>query len=68
MLYEHDFSADKIKENVRDLFIVNSWIGVRVGDLFTISKEHIRNNSIILRTEKPKSLWKYLYTLLPKRF
>lgn len=40
-LYRHDFSKNKRLEQVRDLFIFGSFVGLRFSDYSTIKPEHI---------------------------
>lgn len=45
-LNEFDFSYDKEKELIRDVFIFQCVIGCRVGDLFSMTKDSLQNGFV----------------------
>ncbi|WP_297085798.1 site-specific integrase [uncultured Draconibacterium sp.] len=50
--YEHDFSADKRLEQVRDLFCFAAFTGQRWGDIANFNKADIVGDSWIFKAEK----------------
>lgn len=51
-LYNFDFSNEPEKDKVRDLFVASCWLGLRISDLLSVTKAHIRKNIISIKTEK----------------
>ena len=56
-LYKHDFSQDKELEEVRDLFLIGAFTGLRFSDFTRIGKEHIQQlvNSLIIKIRTKKT-------------
>jgi len=52
ILFEHDFTADKKLERVRDLFLIGAWTGCRFGDFTKIKPENIKNGYLHIEQEK----------------
>ncbi|MEO9806696.1 MAG: phage integrase SAM-like domain-containing protein [Reichenbachiella sp.] len=50
-LYEHVFESKKL-EKVRDIFILNCYLGLRYSDLSRLTKDHIVNDVVELRAYK----------------
>ncbi|MCK5906760.1 MAG: tyrosine-type recombinase/integrase [Flavobacteriales bacterium] len=54
-LYNHDFTANKRLEKVRDLFCLGAFTGLRFSDYSNISKKNISGESINLTQQKTKA-------------
>lgn len=53
LIYNLDLSHNESLDNVRDLFIVGLWTGLRISDLKRINQFHFSKNTIIIsETEK----------------
>ncbi len=53
LIYNLDLSNNESLENVRDLFIIGLWSGLRISDLKRINQFHFSKNTIIIsETEK----------------
>jgi integrase len=50
-LYAHDFDTERL-EKVRDLFLLNCYLGLRYSDLSRLSKDHIIDDVVQLRAFK----------------
>ncbi len=48
LIYNLDLSDDKKLDNVRDLFIISLWTGLRISDLKRIDKFLINENTIVI--------------------
>lgn len=53
-LYKLDLSNNKKLENVRDLFLIGCWTGLRFSDLSVLSTQNIIDNIIEIQTQKTK--------------
>ena len=49
-----DLKGNEKLENVRDLFIIQCWTGLRFSDLYNLKPEHIGNNSIRITQQKTR--------------
>ncbi|MBC7416773.1 MAG: site-specific integrase [Pedobacter sp.] len=63
-LHDHDFSANKRLERVRDIFVLGCYTGLRISDLRSLSNEHLVTEDGVLmiklemkKTEKPVAIW-----------
>lgn len=51
-LYKLDLSADKLKETVRDYFVINCLTALRYSDVIRIKKENIKDDFLEIKTSK----------------
>ncbi len=51
-IYDLDLTNNKRLEQVRDMFIIGCYTGLRFGDLSQLNNEHISDNTITLTTKK----------------
>jgi site-specific recombinase XerD len=73
-IYELDFSHDDEMDNIRDLFIIQLFSGIRISDMMnSLSTENVKNGFIELKTSKTGA-WvsipchEYTKNILSKRF
>jgi integrase len=56
LIFKLDLSDNESLDNVRDIFIIGLWTGLRISDLNRIDQFHFSNNSIkIIETQKTGS-------------
>lgn len=53
-IYRLDLSKNKKLDNVRDLFIIGCWTGLRFSDLSRLSYHHIVGDNIEIETQKTR--------------
>lgn len=46
LIYDLDLTGSKVKETVRDRYIINLYTGLRISDMLTLSTENIQNGMI----------------------
>jgi integrase len=57
LIFKLDLSDNESLDNVRDIFIIGLWTGLRISDLNRIDQFHFSNNSIkIIETQKTGSM------------
>jgi integrase len=49
-----DLSNNKRLDNVRDLFLIGCWTGLRFSDFTRLKQEHIKGNDIEIETQKTR--------------
>ncbi len=53
-LEKHDFGKRKSLDQVRDIFVLGCYTGLRYSDISRLGKEHIKGNTIKMRAHKNK--------------
>ena len=51
-LYETDFAGNELREQIRDIFIVGCWTGLRYSDWNKVTSENIEDDFIVLNQQK----------------
>lgn len=56
ILYEADLSSAPRLEVIRDIFVLHCYIGCRVGDLYRLTRENVKDGFVEYMPQKSKEM------------